>query len=239
VARTPNPIGDAVAREEIYVAALRIVRQEGTDSLTVRNLCQALDRTPPAIYRLIGSKQQLVDELFDRVILGGIDSAPLADSWEESLANLVIGVRDALAACPGLSLTVRGRDPSRTSLQLTERILGLLEQGGLGPAEGMEAWYVLHTYFFGHLVVQPGNRSRRGADQRPPNRTADYLRRHPVAPATFPRLAAVGSGPLVEDRAMFIGGLRRLIAGLAGPTAGTAGEASRSGSHAPRRGGAR
>ena len=66
----PPPAGRPVAltREQVLVAALEIIDQDGVEALTMRRLGQALDRNPMGIYRHAADKDALLDGVVEHVL---------------------------------------------------------------------------------------------------------------------------------------------------------------------------
>ena len=67
---TPPPAGRpaALTREQVLVAALEIIDQDGVEALTMRRLGQALDRNPMGIYRHAADKDALLDGVVEHVL---------------------------------------------------------------------------------------------------------------------------------------------------------------------------
>ena len=67
---TPPPPGRpaALTREQVLVAALEIIDQDGVEALTMRRLGQALDRNPMGIYRHAADKDALLDGVVEHVL---------------------------------------------------------------------------------------------------------------------------------------------------------------------------
>ena len=65
----PAPPGrpPALTREQVLVAALEIIDQDGVEALTMRRLGQALDRNPMGIYRHAADKNALLDGVVEHI----------------------------------------------------------------------------------------------------------------------------------------------------------------------------
>ena len=65
----PPPPGRpaALTREQVLVAALEIIDEDGVEALTMRRLGQALDRNPMGIYRHAADKDALLDGVVEHV----------------------------------------------------------------------------------------------------------------------------------------------------------------------------
>ncbi len=58
----------ALTREQVLVAALRIIDADGVEALTMRRLGAALDRNPMRIYRHAADKDALLDGVVEHVL---------------------------------------------------------------------------------------------------------------------------------------------------------------------------
>ena len=59
---------DPITREQIVETALRLLDRDGLDQLSMRRVADELDTGPASLYWHVGSKDGLLDLLFDRVI---------------------------------------------------------------------------------------------------------------------------------------------------------------------------
>ena len=66
----PPPAGrpPALTRDQVLVAALQIIDEDGVEALTMRRLGQALDRNPMGIYRHAADKDALLDLVVEHVV---------------------------------------------------------------------------------------------------------------------------------------------------------------------------
>jgi len=90
VARTPDVDGSRVrrsglTRQDVLVAALRMIDADGVEALSMRRLGRALDRDPMRLYRFAASKDELLDAVVELVLSELEVSSPMADDWEDVL----------------------------------------------------------------------------------------------------------------------------------------------------------
>ena len=73
----------------ILDTALRILREEGLDAVTMRRLATELDTGPASLYVYIRNRDELLNALFDRI--GGMVEIEEPDParWREQLHRLV------------------------------------------------------------------------------------------------------------------------------------------------------
>ncbi len=60
--------GKELRRRRIIAEAQRLIGRDGFDALSLRKLAAAADVTVPTIYNLVGSKEDLLTEIFDQLI---------------------------------------------------------------------------------------------------------------------------------------------------------------------------
>src|SRR5262244_2297549 len=88
--RRARPAKPALTRAGIIATAVRLVRTEGLDRITMRRLAQELDTGPASLYVYLSNTAELHAAVFDE-ILGTVDLAPVdADGdWRERLIRVL------------------------------------------------------------------------------------------------------------------------------------------------------
>lgn len=122
----------ALSKATIVDTALKILDEEGLEAITMRRVAEELHTGPASFYAHIAGKQELEDELFDRVI-GEIDPV-VADpaKWREQLKDYLRAMYDVLAAHKDVAALALGKIPlGPNSLESMNCMLGLLRAGGL------------------------------------------------------------------------------------------------------------
>lgn len=122
--------------------ALRIMRDEGLDRLTMRRLAAELDTGPASLYVYIRNTVELHGALLDE-LLADLHRPDAADdqSWRDQLVELLTGYTVLLFTHPSLARSVLTLRPSGPHyLRLVDSILGLLHAGGISA--GQAAWGV-------------------------------------------------------------------------------------------------
>jgi AcrR family transcriptional regulator len=131
---------EPLSRERIVDEAMAIMGSEGLDKVTMRKVAWALDTGPASIYAHIRSMSELHGHMLDR-ILAGLDLDDSEGSWREQLSRLLIGYTQLLLETPELARSaVAARPAGHHYLALVERLLSLLDEGGIEMARA--AWGV-------------------------------------------------------------------------------------------------
>jgi len=146
----------SVSREMVVGAALRIVQGGGYQGLTVRSLAAELDVAPMTLYHYVRSKDDLLDEVVDRM-LGETwrPSFDLESGWRVWVTEAAEKFRAFLVDQPA-ALHVYLSHPvvSPESQARMEAILDALRQSGLDEAGVRRAYAAIHTYTIGFAALQ-------------------------------------------------------------------------------------
>ncbi len=140
VSRRDRPAKSPLAREGIIAAALRLMRAEGLERLTMRRLAHELDTGPASLYVYVENMAELHGAVLDR-LLAEVDLEPETPpgEWRARLVELLISYTQLLFAHPGLARSVMMLRPSGPNyLRLADSVLALLRAGGVSA--GQAAW---------------------------------------------------------------------------------------------------
>jgi len=134
VSRRDRPAKPPLSREGVVAVALRIMRDEGLERVTMRRLAGELDTGPASLYVYVASMAELHGALLDE-LLGELDLA------RDALVDLLCEYTLLLLGHPSLARSVLALWPSGPNyLRLFDRVLGLLRAAGV-PAR-QAAWGV-------------------------------------------------------------------------------------------------
>jgi AcrR family transcriptional regulator len=117
-------------RDRVLLAAVAFADDVGIDSLSMRNLAQALGVVPMALYKHVANKQELLDGMVD-IVLEEIDPpAPSAD-WRTAVRQRVLSAREALLHHPWASRVIESRTtPTPRVLEYMDSTIGMFRAGG-------------------------------------------------------------------------------------------------------------
>ena len=142
-----------LTRERIVRAALRMIDRDGLDALSMRKLGAALGVEGMALYRHVGSKQQLlegvVELLLEELEVPPTGSAPWIDAWYaiarsyRRIARSHPGAFRLLALSP---LTTAAR------FERAQAPLGILRAAGFSDVAAERAFRTLLSYADGYLL---------------------------------------------------------------------------------------
>ncbi|MFC9845390.1 TetR/AcrR family transcriptional regulator [Streptomyces sp. NPDC060223] len=139
--RRERPAKPALTRDGIVATAVEITRAEGLQKVTMRRLAQELDTGPASLYVYVRNTAELHAAVLDE-LLGTVESPPADDGdWRERLEKVLTSYTGVLFEYRGLAQSALVARPSGEHyLNLVERLLALLDEGGVPP--GQAAWGV-------------------------------------------------------------------------------------------------
>jgi len=128
-----------LSEDLVVETALRILRSEGLDAVTMRRVATELDTGPASLYVYIGGRDKLRRAMLDRVAGSVAIEEPDPARWREQLHALVEGMLRALEAHPGIaSVAVADPPTSERTLLVADNMMGVLLAGGITPRDA--AW---------------------------------------------------------------------------------------------------
>jgi AcrR family transcriptional regulator len=137
------PLGEDV----ILDAAMRVLREEGLDAVTMRRLANELDTGPASLYVYIRNRDELLNALFDRV--GGMVDVEEPDParWREQLHRLVDDLLKVLESHRGIARVAVANVPTgENALRVADNLMGLLLAGGVRPRDAAWACDILPLF---------------------------------------------------------------------------------------------
>lgn len=145
----------AVSRNEVVIAAIKLIDEAGIDAFTMRALAKELDVFPATLYWHAGSKADLLaavsTRLFDDVVLP--DEHQI--DWAAWLVEVARRCRAALHAHPEIALIAGSRMVvSATAVPLIERILGVLQRAGFTGTALVRAYNAYIGFTLGWTTLE-------------------------------------------------------------------------------------
>lgn len=172
-------------RDELLDAAARLLDAEGAEAVTMRRLAGRLGVSPMALYRHVGSHDELLLALIDR-LAARLVFPPR--STDPRLAILVLWrtLYDGLAEHPWLAEVLGRRQlMARSVLGAIEEIHDALRRAGLTLEQAVQAYRLMWQFTLGALLV------RAGSERQAPS-VQEGLRGAPD-PERYPTLAAASA----------------------------------------------
>jgi AcrR family transcriptional regulator len=148
---------DPISREAIVTAAIGLLDREGLAALSMRRLAEELGTGAASLYWHVGSKDGLLDLVFDELI--GEEQIPDPDPprWQEQLKDIARAQRRVSLRHPYLVRISIGRIPmGPNALRFSERVLAILHAGGLPPRLAVQGYLLLIATVNGFTVDETG-----------------------------------------------------------------------------------
>jgi AcrR family transcriptional regulator len=166
--RTPARAGrrrrDPITQEAIVETALRILDSEGLDGLSMRRIAEELDTGAASLYWHVGSKDGLLDLLFDHVI--GEQRVPTPDParWQEQLKQVARTQRATILRHRDIVAISLGRIPMGPhALRYSEAVLAILRAGGVPDWLAVAGQHLLIAVVNGFTLDEVSDASPTGA----------------------------------------------------------------------------
>jgi AcrR family transcriptional regulator len=115
----------------------------------MRNLAQALDVVPMALYRHVANKEELLDGLVD-VVIAEIDPPLEGVDWKTTIRARILSARRALLRHPWASRVMESRkSPTPVVLDYMDSMIGLFRTGGFSLDLTHHAMHAMGSRMFG------------------------------------------------------------------------------------------
>ena len=144
-----------LTRARIVDAGIVLADREGLDAFSMRKVAAALGYEVMSLYNHVANKDDLLDEMLDRVY-AEVDDPPAALAWRDSLRRVATSARDELVRHPwaGELLTARFPGPSRR--RHMEGMLRVLASAGLPDDVADRGFHALIVHIQGFTQQQIG-----------------------------------------------------------------------------------
>jgi TetR/AcrR family tetracycline transcriptional repressor len=145
----------SISREDIVDAAVRIVAAGGYQQMSIRSLAAELGVAPMSLYRHIRDKDDLLDEVVDRLLAQVWRPATGEDDWQAWVIEAAASLRRFLVSQPA-ALHVYLRHPvvSPAAIERMDAMMGVLRRTGLDEATARSAYGAVHTYTIGFAALE-------------------------------------------------------------------------------------
>ena len=189
-----RPAKPPLSEDAILDVALRIVREEGLDAVTMRRLATELDTGPASLYVYFSGRDALLNAMLDRVSGMVPLEEPDPARWREQVHRLLRGMLEAMEAHPGIATVAVANPPtSERTLLGADNLLGLLRAGGVRDQDAAWACDILPLITTA-LAVETAVYQQRAAggvtEEEVVERLAETFRS--LDPPRFPNLVALG-----------------------------------------------
>ena len=144
---------DPLTRNAIVQTAIRLLDQEGLDALSMRRIAEELDTGAASLYWHVGSKDGLLDLIFDHVI-GEVEvPQPEPKRWQEQLKEVARAVRGVILRHRDIVRISIGRIPMGPhALCVSESLFAIFRAGGISDPLAVTAQRLLFAIVNGFTL---------------------------------------------------------------------------------------
>jgi AcrR family transcriptional regulator len=190
-----RPAKPPLSEDAILDVAMRILREEGLEAVTMRRLAAELDTGPASLYVYIKGRDELRNAMLDRVS-GPVElEEPDPTRWREQVHALLDGILRAMEAHPGIAEVAVANPPTgERAIRFGENLLALLRAGGVTDRDAAWACDILPLITTAS-ALETLTYQRRGTTEEDRIVAIDRLEQAftSLPPAQFPNIASVGS----------------------------------------------
>jgi AcrR family transcriptional regulator len=166
---------DPLTREAIVETALKVLDAEGLDSFSMRRVADQLDTGAASLYWHVGSKDGLLDLVFDEVIGEQEIPDPEPERWREQLKDVARAMRRTILRHRDIVRISIGRIPmGPNALRFSERVLAIVRAGGVPDRLAVQSYLLLISVVNGFTVDEAGYADA-GVETTPPMEEAGAM----------------------------------------------------------------
>ena len=148
---------DPLTREAIVTAAIRVLDAEGLDRFSMRRVAEELDTGAASLYWHVGSKDGLLDLVFDEVIGEQGIPDPEPERWQEQIKEVARTMRGTILRHRDIVQISIGRIPmGPNAVRFSERVLAILRAGGVPDRLAVQGYLLLISVVNGFTVDEAG-----------------------------------------------------------------------------------
>ncbi|MFD7441261.1 TetR/AcrR family transcriptional regulator [Streptomyces sp. NPDC059909] len=140
--RRPTKQGVVLSEELIVETALRLLKEHGSDALTVRRLGLALGADPSALYRYFRDTDELLLAIADELIGRTLRAWRPTGDWRADLRSLGLRMHADYLAHPQAAVLSACRVTGRLhEIRAVETMIGVLRGAGFPDAEAVRIYH--------------------------------------------------------------------------------------------------
>lgn len=200
-------------RDKVLGAAQRMADRDGLESLSMRNLAQALRVEAMSLYNHVEDKEDILDGICEHVMAEFEFPEPGGD-WEETVRRGARAWRRLLRAHPEVvRLFAQKRSPAQSpeSMRPMEFALRLFKDAGLSDRDTAQAFHAFGGYIQGFVMMELGSIAG-GTDEGHLKMHQELAAKLPAEFATLQAVSPYFAECMPDEQFEF--GLDLLIAGL-------------------------
>ena len=222
--RGPKP---GLSVNAIVAAAVQLADAEGLEAVSMARVAEQLGFTTMSLYRHVGSKEELLQLMWNASAQGAEDLVLAGDGWRERLRTWATIQREMMDRHPWITQMPMAAPPmAPNSLTFVERGLEAMDDSGLPDADklrviGLISSYALSEARMAHDAARAARAAAAAGGDQAPVWTFEALLREVADEQTYPRLhrlawsESIGDNPTGwNEEEEFRFGLDRILDGI-------------------------
>ena len=142
----------ALSPEKVLATALSIADRKGIESLSMRNLAQALRVEAMSLYNHVSGKERLLDGLVELVV-GELELPAVKGDWRSAMRGRAMTAHRVLMRHPWATMLLVSRiNVGPNMLRYIDRTVGCLREAGFSWAMADHAWNTLDAFTYGFTL---------------------------------------------------------------------------------------
>jgi TetR/AcrR family tetracycline transcriptional repressor len=202
-------------RGVVVALALQLLDEVGYSGLTLRRLADRLQVKAAALYWHFENKQDLIDAMAERIMLGEFEGTrPPSSNWRDLLGMVARTHRKALLRYrDGAQIMAHANMRQSSMLEGMEMLLSALETQGFSAKQSMGGFFVVVRYTLGCVFEEQ-------ADPRTKAQHVSHIKQFQNMADKYPAIAKTFSETISESKGkgsdyMFELGLKIILDGIA------------------------
>jgi AcrR family transcriptional regulator len=144
-----------VSREQVIVAAIAAIRDGRYETMTIRSLASELGVAPMTLYRHIRNRDDLLDEVADRLLAKSWRPRKAVSPWQDWTIDAAMRFRKLLVDQPAVLHVYLGHPvASPAAIERMQTMLGVFRDAGLNEFVAERTYATLHTYTLGFAALE-------------------------------------------------------------------------------------
>ncbi|MDH5230644.1 MAG: TetR/AcrR family transcriptional regulator [Gammaproteobacteria bacterium] len=138
-------------KENILLAAMALINQDGIKTLSMRKLAQAMDVGTMSLYNHVANKNELLDGLLDKV-LSEIEIPLDEQSWKNRMRKHALSARQVFTNYRwAIDLMGTELNQGMAQVKYANRVLQCLRLAGFSPAKAIQISSLIDSYIYGFV----------------------------------------------------------------------------------------
>lgn len=147
-----KPAQAPLSRERVIAAAVALADETGYREFSMRRLGTELGVSPMALYKHVGKREELLDEMVD-VVFAELENPSVGTEWVDAMRRRGVSIRQALRRHGwAVGLMESRNNPGPQNLAHHDAVMGCLREAGFSLEMAVHACSVQDSYIYGFAL---------------------------------------------------------------------------------------